>query len=608
MFEQFHFIRPYFLLLLFVAVWFCWYLYKKSKKSNAWSDVCDPKLLSYLLVGSDKKTGLMPVWLALIVGVLLSIALAGPTWTKLPQAVYKKEAARVFVLDLSRSMDATDVSPSRASRAKLKLIDLLTASDEGQAALVVYAAEPHVVSPLTDDADTIIAMIPSLSPSIMPAQGSRTDLAIIKAAQLLTQAGNHNGEIVLISDGANGAAALESAQKVAAGGYTLHVVGVGTEQGSPIPTRQGGFLKDKSGAIVIPKLERSGLQELALAGSGRYVDLAVDDSDVSLLIRDTVNDNLEMDNPLTREVDLWQDEGHWFLLLALPFIAMGFRRGWLTVVVFSVCYMPQGELYAFEWQDLWQTKDQQASKMLKAGDAEKAAHLYQNPNWKGTAYYKNGNFEQAAEAFSQTESVEATYNRANALAKQGKLEDAIEAYEEVLKKQPDHEDAKYNKELVKNVLDQQKQKPAGDEKQESGEGEENSDQQQESEQQQSSSEQSNSEQDQQQSEKQSDSGEKSENETEKSEQQQQAEQNEQDKAEEDKEQKAAQQQEEMKKGEKEEDSQEQSEQESKEQKEIQQATQQWLRRIPDDPGGLLREKFSRQYQRQQRKKQSENPW
>jgi len=608
MMEQFHFIRPYFLLLLFVTFWFCWYLYKKSKNSNAWSDVCDPNLLSYLLVGSDKKTGLMPVWLALIVGILLSIALAGPTWTKLPQAVYKKEAARVFVMDLSRSMDATDVLPSRASRAKLKLIDFLTASEEGQVALIVYAAEPHVVSPLTDDAETIVAMIPSLSPAIMPAQGSRTGRAIMKAAQLLTQAGNYNGEIVLISDGANGTPALDAAQKVSEGGYTLHVVGVGTEQGSPIPIRQGGFLKDASGAIVIPKFERNGLQELALAGSGRYVDMAVDDSDVSALIRETLNTNLAMDNPLTREVDLWQDEGHWFLLLALPFAAMGFRRGWLSVVVFSVCYMPQGELYAFEWQELWQTKDQQASKMLKSGDAEKAAQLYQDPNWKGTAHYKNGNFEQAVEAFSQSDSIDANYNRANALAKQGKLEDAIEAYEQVLENQADHEDAKFNRDIVKKAFDQQKQKPAGDEKQESEDGEEKSDQQQESEQQQSSSDQSDSEQkndEQQQSQNQSESGEESENEEQKSEQQQQAEQSEEEKAEEEKEQSMAQQQEEMSEDEQ---NKEQTEQEEKQQKEIQQATQQWLRRIPDDPGGLLREKFSRQHQRQKQRQQSENPW
>ena len=612
---QFHFIRPYFLLLLFVAFWFGWYLYKKSKNTNAWNDVCDPNLLSYLLVGSDKKTGLMPVWLALIVGILLSIALAGPTWTKLPQAVYKKESARVFILDLSHSMDATDVKPSRSSRTKLKLIDFLNASEEGQSALVVYAAEPHVVSPLTDDAGTIVSMIPSLSPGIMPAQGSRTDLAIIKAAQLLSQAGNNNGEIVLLTDGSNGDLALEAAKKISSSGYTLNVIGVGTQDGSPIPVRQGGFLKDRGGAIVIPKLDKSSLKELALAGGGRYVDLAVNDADVALLIRDSLNDKLAMndsqDNPLTREVDLWQDEGHWFLLFALPFLALGFRRGWLTVVVISVCYMPQGELYAFEWQDLWVTQDQQARKMLDAGEVGKAAEMYKDSNWKGTAFYKDGNFEKAAESFSQSESIQASYNLANALAKQGKLDEALEVYDEVLKKDPDHEDAKFNKDLVKKAKDSQKQKPGGDESQESEDGEEKSDEQKESEeQQQSGSDESEENKDKQQSENQSDSGEESEEQK-----QQQAEQNKKEQSDEEKEQQAAQEKNEIKEGEedKEKDNEQNTEQKEKQQREIQQATQQWLRRIPDDPGGLLREKFSRQYQRQQlrprsQRQETENPW
>jgi len=621
-FEHFHFIRPYFLLILFVVFWLMWRLYKRSRNNNAWSNVCDPELLSYLLVGRDKKSSLMPVWLLFIVGILLSIALAGPTWQKLPQAVYKKEAARVFVMDLSRSMDATDVSPTRASRAKLKLIDLLKASNEGQMALVVYAADSHVVSPLTDDADTIVAMIPSLSPAIMPAQGSRTDLAIMKAAQLLTQAGNHDGEIILITDGANGDRAIRAVEKISEGGYTLHVMGVGTEQGSPIPNQQGGFLKDNSGGIVIPKLDRSELKKIALAGGGVYVDLTVDEADVSVLIRDQLNTSTATDNPLTREVDFWQDEGHWFLLIALPFAMLGFRRGWLTVVVVSVCYMPQGELYAFEWQDMWQTPDQQASKLLDAGEAEKAAGLYKNKNWKGAAYYKSGDFEQAAEAYasveSESNSVDATYNRANALARQGKFEEALEAYDDVLTRDPEHEDAKFNKDVVQKAKENQKQKPAGDDKQK-GDEDSDSKEKQESEEQQESDNSDSQEDSEEKQDQQSESGEEGEQDDKdkESEQQQSDEQNE-EKTEEEKEaeQQKAQEQEEMSEEEKAQEKlkeqqdmtdEEKAEQE-RQQKEIEQATQQWLRRIPDDPGGLLREKFSRQYQRQRQRQQTENPW
>ncbi len=607
MLEDFHFIRPYLLLLMIVVVWLMWCLYRKSKNSHAWSAVGDPDLLSFLLVGREKKSSALPLLLLFIVGSLLVLAIAGPAWEKLPQAVYKKEAARVFVLDMSRSMDATDVLPTRASRAKLKLIDLLKASHEGQVALIVYAADAHIVSPLTDDAETVIAMIPSLSPSIMPVQGSRTDRAILKAAQLLTQAGNHDGEIVLIGDGANGLKAIQAAEKIASGGYTLNVMGVGTEQGSPIPIEQGGFLKNTAGAIVLPKLDRSFLSELALAGSGRYVDLAVDDSDISTIIRETINNTAHMDNPLTRQVDLWQDEGHWFLLLALPFAALGFRRGWLMLVVFSVSYFPSNDLYAFEWQDLWQTKEQQAQVLMEAGEAEKAAALFDDGRWKGIAYYKDGNFEQAAEEFSKYDSVEEIYNRANALAKQGKLVEAIEAYDEVLEREPEHEDAIFNKNLVEKASENLKQQPAGDENKPGDEGEKDPDQQQESEQQQNSGDEQNSEEQPSDSEQaESEEGSESSDANEERESQEETSDDQQARQSEETEEEGETEEEQMSQ----EAEDQQSEQEAQEQKEADQAVQQWLRRIPDDPGGLLREKFSRQHQRQLRRQtqQTENPW
>ncbi|MDH5259327.1 MAG: VWA domain-containing protein, partial [Gammaproteobacteria bacterium] len=255
--SQFHFLRPLFLLLFPVMFWFLWRTYQYSQNSNAWFRACDPGLLSYLLVGVEKKKGWFHLILLFVVGTLLILAMAGPTWSKLPQTVYKKESARVFVLDMSRSMDATDLSPSRSSRAKLKLIDFLEESKEGQFSLIVYANQPHVVSPLTDDSNTIITMVPSLSTAIMPSSGSNASRAIMKAAQLLTQAGHTEGDIVLLTDGVDIERASATAEKVADAGYRLHVIGIGTEQGSPVPLAAGGFLKDSRGNIVVPKINRS---------------------------------------------------------------------------------------------------------------------------------------------------------------------------------------------------------------------------------------------------------------------------------------------------------------------------------------------------------------
>lgn len=592
--SQFHFIRVYFLLLFPMLVWFIWRVYRFANSNNAWSKACDPGLLSFLLVGVEKKKGFFHLFLLFVVGTLLVVAAAGPTWQKLPQAVYKKESARVFVLDLSRSMDSTDITPSRTSRAKLKLIDFLEANDEGLAALVVYANLPHVVSPLTDDSNTIISMVPSLSTAIMPSGGGRADRAIQKAAQLLKQAGNNDGDIVLLTDGIKLSAATKVAEKISAMGFRLNVVGIGTEQGAPIPNGSNGFLKDNAGNIVVPKLNRQDLKALALAGSGLYSDITVDNRDIEKLTPSFFGDNLTNNsgiNPKLREVDLWRDQGHWFLLLALPFAALSFRRGWLGAILVVSVLLPPQNAYALSWDDLWKNKNQQAQEKLNNGDVKAAAELFQNDQWKGAAQYKAGDFEKAAEAFSNEDTAESYYNLGNALARQGKLQEAIEAYNNTLERKSHHPDAEFNKALVQKLID-----------------EESSDQEQESDENKESDEQDDSEKNQQDQENESDQQDDKDSEQNESDEENQSEEErkkeEQKKSEEEK--KAEKEAEENKSEEE-----KQAEKESEaEQKELKQATEQWLRRIPDDPGGLLREKMRRQSlrDRQRRRPNTENQW
>ncbi len=597
MWDKFHFLRPELLWLFVVLGVFLVLLYRRRRQTNSWLKVCDPQLVSYLLVGKEGKASLVPLLLLFMVGSLSILALAGPAWQKLPQPVFNTSEARVYVLDLSRSMDATDIKPSRITLAKLKLIDFLKLHKDGQVGLVVFAGMPHVVSPLTDDTHTIVSLVPSLSTAIMPVQGSHAEKAIQRAYQLLKQAGAPKGDMVLITDGVDLPKVVDTAQQIAQTSYRLHVVGVGTAQGAPIPVGQSGFLKDQSGAIVIPKLDRDALQELALAGGGKYVDMSVDDSDIQALNR---FDRGTLDKTIAgglREVDLWRDEGHWLVILALPLAALGFRRGWLGVLLLSLSFAPMDESLAFEWQDLWQRKDQQAQHLLQQGQAEEAAKLFSDPERKGAAYYRAGDYEKAAEYFARSDSIDAKYNYANALAMQGKLEEALSAYDAVLKQQPNHKDAMFNRELIKKALQQQKQ----------DQGQSDSDQQQNASRQ--SEDQQNQSQDRSQSDQQQQqAGEQQADKQQGDEQQQEAQQSQDGESQKKPEDAKEQQQDSQQGQEAEQQKQKASESENSEQREIRQATEQWLRRIPDDPGGLLREKFRRQSLRSRQRTTEEEPW
>jgi Ca-activated chloride channel family protein len=360
------------------------------------------------------------------------------------------------VFDLSRSMDASDVTPSRLIRAGFKLQDLLTTNLEGQVALVAFAGEPYTVSPLTDDAATISTMVRALSTDLVPVQGSRVDLALGHADALLRQAGAHGGEIVLITDGAQPAqAAVRAAREVRRRGARVSVLGVGTAAGAPILIDDGKLLKDRGGAIVIPRLNEPLLRDIAAAGGGLYHTLSDDDRDLSALQtlrRSHVSSGAEREAE-GRTTDRWSDVGPWLLLALVPLALLGFRRGWIYLVVLLPLAPPPA--HALDWNDLWLRPDQQGARAMSREQYAPAAGLFRDPDWKGAALYRGGQYEQAAEAFARVPSASAHYNRGNALARMGNFADALQAYQQALDLNPELEDARANHELVNELIKQQ---------------------------------------------------------------------------------------------------------------------------------------------------------
>ena len=578
---EFHFLRAGWILLIPIAILLIFFFKRRMLTIGNWEKLIDKRLLPYVMSRRQLSDNQYKWWLISLISVLSIIALAGPTWERIEQPSFRTDQSLVIALDLSRSMNAQDITPNRLTRAKLKILDILERRQGAQVALIVYSANAFTVTPLTSDTDTIIALINSIDTSIMPSRGSYPALAIDKGLQLLNQASVSNGEIILVTDGGITSDSFSSAQKLRDEGYRLSALGIGSMNGAPIPKETGGFITDSTGQITISRLEVDDLKDLVEIGGGSYTSITSNDQDIDTLLSGVYSAVRESDNSVT--TDQWREFGPWILLIVVPLGSLLFRKGW--VFVFLLTTMPiDNSVYALDWNDLWKTRDQQAKEAMESGDYDKAIELFEDSEWLAAAHYKAGNYRQSANGYNNNSNIDHLYNHANSLAKIGQFEEAIENYEKVIAEEPDAEDALYNLNLLKDLLGENQS------------SEENNDDGQ------SSEEASTGEQSQQQN---GDESEQSDNEgnpkTGDSDNESDANPNQKLSNEEDIE--AI--EKELERAAEENSNQEPQQEDNNESgiegrmaQEQQQAMEQWLRRIPDDPGGLLRRKFRYQYQRQ----------
>ncbi|WP_143872038.1 vWA domain-containing protein [Catenovulum sediminis] len=455
---DFHFLRPYWFLALIPVLVLGWMLFRYKISQSGWTQFIPPHLATHLINQKNTNSSL-PIKSIIIAWLIAVIALAGPTWQKRPQPIFQAKAGKVILLDLSLSMYAEDIRPNRMTMARFKAIEIARNINEGDLGLVGYAGDAFTISPLTPDSNNIVSLIPSLSPDIMPVKGSDAALGILQAIELLKNAGFQNGDIFWITDGVSQVEVNDINQYLLKEDYKLLILGVGTEEGAPIKLPSDELLKDRNGSIVIPKMNSYQLRALADKNSGIYQAITADDQDINNLIANMQTpEEIEKDNKTQLEGDQWFEFGPWLVVAILPFALLAFRKGAMMVICLAIFFpVLPNSAHANLLDSAWQNNDQRAYQLLQEGQYQEAIELAEDSNIKGAAHFKNGDYEKAVAAYANSKDPDALYNKGNALANLGKLDEAIEAYEEALAQRPDFQKAAQNKQLAEQLKKQQQQ-------------------------------------------------------------------------------------------------------------------------------------------------------
>lgn len=430
--HNFHFLRPWVLLFLLFPAGMYFFTSKKSFIASSWEKVCDKNLLNFLLVkGTGKQRGINGFWgyLFLISSIF---AAAGPAWVQNARPAIAIENPVMFLLNLSSDMRRNDVGPDRLTRAKVDITTLLAKLENIEGGLIVYTAEPFLISPLSNDKMLIQNLLPALNADIMPVNGDRLDRAIDLAVEKMHGAGYGQGNIVIIAAeaGTDFAQALNSAQHAQSNRIRVNAVDVG------------------------PGVNQQ-FSQLTAVGGG----IAVGDSSTSIAkLAATINNSANAENlrESGSKIPEWLDYGWYFLIIPMLCCLYFFRKGtmfFLFVIFFS--FSAQAGFFIND--------NQEAMRDFDRGDYREAAQKFKNKAWKASSLYRAGNYTEAAAMFDAEKDIESLYNQGNAYAKSGKFEEAIKLYEKVLQENPGHEDAKFNLEYLKQQQQQNQQQPENQE-------------------------------------------------------------------------------------------------------------------------------------------------
>jgi len=452
MIADFHFLRPWWLLALVIPPLIVWFARRSGDIRAQWKAMIAPHLLDHLVVEPDRRRHMAPAWTIAALMTFAILGAAGPTWQREASPFVSDTASLVIAVDLSPTMDAADITPSRLERAKLKIRDLITARAGARTAIIAYAGTAHLVVPLTEDTALIEIYTDSLATRIMPKPGKDTAAALQLAGEQLEAEGS-GGTILLITDGIEKMASA-SARAIGDG---IVVLGIGTVEGGVVRQPNGGMLTGADGNRLVSRLDLDALKQFGSETGAPVATITDNDSDIRWVMQH-VRTNFARQN--AKDGDRWRDVGWWFVIPVALLLALSFRNGWVvkvSAIALALRLMAPGSAEAAGFKDIWLTPDQQGRLAFERGDFASASAQFENPMWKGAAFYRAGRFEEAITSFSAVDTAESWFDQGNAFLHLGKFADAVDAYRKALEKRANWTEAEADLAIAERLLKQQQQ-------------------------------------------------------------------------------------------------------------------------------------------------------